>query len=390
MTIAVLLLLAAFSGHSDATQTPDSSLQIPKPAAPPPRTLIPSWEVPVPGTAVPLLVGMDTAFAVATREGRITGHRLDTGERLWEVDLESPLAAPPLFIEGRLAVPVAKTNGATTEIALLEPLTGIASSRITLEPAPVNPALAAVRAGLAVTGLFEAKPGLRLYDAGTGALLWSTELASPASAPVAQCTETILVGGADGLLTALSSKDGSPQWTRKLAGAVTTPVVCDGSRAWVGSADNQIHALKMGRRRCRHLWSYPTGGDIAGRLVLFDQRVSFFSYDTYLYSLSAHNGHLQWKVRLGRRPQADSVLVGGILVLAQLNTERMELFSLADGGQTAALTLSPGTERFVTPPARAGRMVLIAAARYGEESARVIGVAPLAEPAAGTPVSQLR
>ena len=370
------MLLVVLSAQTDTTQTSQPPTTATKMSASP-RILSPSWEVPVPATAVPLLAGMDATFAVATREGRITGHRLDSGERLWENDLASPLAAPPLFIEGRLAVAI--SGGATTDIAFLEPLTGIASSRITF-PATGSLGLSAVRSGLVVTGIFEGASGVRLFDAKTGALLWQSSLLSTVSAPVAQCGETILVGGADGVLSALSARDGSQQWVEKLPGAITTPAVCDGRRAWIGSADNHIHALRMGRRNCRHLWSYPTGGDIAGRIILFNQRVSFFSYDTFLYSLAAGNGHLQWKVRLGRRPLTDSVLVGGILVLAQINTDRMELFSLADGGQTASLTLAGGGERFVTPPARAGRMVVIGAARYGEESARIIGISPLADP----------
>ena len=370
------MLLVVLSIYPDTTQTSQQPMTAPKTAAPL-RVLIPSWEVKVAGTAVPLLTGMDATFAVATRDGRITGHRLDTGERLWENDLASPLAAPPLFIEGRLAVAIA--GSPTSDITFLDPLTGLASSRVTL-PATGHVALSAVKSGLAVTGIFEGQPGVRLYDAKTGTLLWSSPLPSAASAPVAQCSETILVGAADGVLSALSAKDGSRQWIEKLPGAVTTPAVCDGRRAWIGSADNRIHALRMGRRNCRHLWSYPTGGDIAGRIILFNQRVSFFSYDTFLYSLAADNGHLQWKVRLGRRPQADSVLVGGLLVFAQLNTERLELFSLADGSQTASLTLAAGGERFVTPPARAGRMVVIGAARYGEESARIMGISPLLDP----------
>lgn len=390
MTIALMMLLVALADHAN---TPHKSHQLtiaPKPPVAPPHVLSPSWEVPVTGTAVPLITGMETTFAVATRDGSIAGHSLENGERLWQNDLASPLAAPPLFIEGRLAVALATADGATTDIVFLEPLTGIASSRVTLEPAATGLSIAAVRGGLAVTGLFGGVPGLRLYDAKTAALLWQSPLAAAASAPVAQCSETILVGGADGVLTAFAAGDGSKLWIEKLPGAITTPAACDGPYAWVGSADNQIHALKMHRHSCRRRWSYPTGGDIAGRIILFDGRVSFFSYDTYLYSLAAGNGHLQWKVRLGRRPQSDSVLVGGLLVLAQLNTERMELFSLADGGQTASLTLAAGGERFVTPPARVGRMVVIGAARYGEESARILGVAPLTDKLPASPVSGSR
>ena len=387
MRIALVLLLAAFSSYAEKTNRPEPPITLPRPVAAPPRVLTPSWEVPVPGTAVPMVTGMETSFAVATREGRITGHRLDSGERLWENDLATPLFSPPLFIEGQLVVVIAATPSPV--LVFLDPLTGLASRRVPV-PDGEKLTLTGVTGGLALTGLFSGSPGVRLYSVSGGALLWESRLDAAASAPVSQCGQVILSGAADGMITALSATDGSRLWTEKLPGPITTSVVCNGSRAWVGSADNHIHSLRMGRRSCRRRWSYSTGGDIAGRINLFNQQVSFLSYDTYLYSLAADNGHLQWKVRLGRRPQTDSVIVGATLVLAQLNTERLEFFSLTDGGQTASLSLTAGGERFVTPPARAGSMVVIGAARYGEESSRIMGIAPLSEPPAPTGISAPR
>src|SRR5262249_9522208 len=96
-----------------------------------------------------------------------------------------------------------------------------------------------------------------------------------------------------------------------------------------------------------------------------------------LYALQADNGHLSWKVRLGRRPQAESVLVGPVLVVAALNAERMETFKLPDGSQGASLSLPAGEGRFVSPPAAVGRRIAIAAAAYGGQSARVLGVDPI-------------
>src|SRR4030095_15444235 len=113
----------------------------------------------------------------------------------------------------------------TTDIMILDPLTGISSSRLTVAPAVVNPGLTAVSDGLVVTGLFDGTPGVRLYDVRTGALLWHSQLTAAASAPVAQCNGSVLIGGSDGVLTALSSRDGSKQWIEKLPAAITTPAV---------------------------------------------------------------------------------------------------------------------------------------------------------------------
>ena len=85
------------------------------------------------------------------------------------------------------------------------------------------------------------------------------------------------------------------------------------------------------------------------------------------------------------------MVADGFLLIAPLNTERLEVFHLPGGAQAGHLALSGGNERFVTPPARAGVMVVIAAARYGEESARIIGLNPggnaAGDPTAATPLA---
>jgi len=238
------------------------------------------------------------------------------------------------------------------------------------------PIVSAVDAGFAAADPSPGAPSLTLIDPDSGAARWKTPLASSPSAPTTQCGDTLLVGGADGMLMALAAADGAMRWREKIGEAITTPVLCDGRRAWVGSADNRLHALTLRRRGCHRRWSFLTGGDVSGRLMLSGSRVLFFSFDTYLYALEAGNGHLAWKVHLGRRPQSDSVLLGDLLLVAPLNTERLEVFQMPNGDQTAALALAVGKDRFITPPAKAGDLVVIGAARYGEGSARVVGVDP--------------
>jgi outer membrane protein assembly factor BamB len=231
---------------------------------------------------------------------------------------------------------------------------------------------------------------IRLLSAQRKALLWETRVEHVPSAPAAQCGDILLIGTAAGDLLALAAGDGRMVWRRSFGAAITTQPACEGNRAWVGSADNELYALKLKRKRCGIRWAYRTGGDLAGRPVLFDGKLLFLSYDTYLYAVEADNGHLSWKVRLGRRPRAEGVLMGDLLVLAPLNAERLEVFHLPGGTQAGGPSLPSGKDRFVTAPALAGGIIVIAAARYGEETARVIALgavaserSPAASPAKG-------
>jgi hypothetical protein len=143
----------------------------------------------------------------------------------------------------------------------------------------------------------------------------------------------------------------------------------------VGTEDNRLYAVKLKEKKTERLWSFLTGGDIAGRPLLHGDQLLFQSYDTYLYALEPENGHLAWRVHIGRRPRQEGILLEDRLLMAPLNTERLEVFSLPDGAREAPYSLQEDTERFVSAPVRAGNLIVIAAARYGESSSRIIGIA---------------
>ncbi|HZI93291.1 MAG TPA: PQQ-binding-like beta-propeller repeat protein, partial [Patescibacteria group bacterium] len=334
--------------------------------------MAPSWELPVPDTSAPFIVGTGDGFAVATRSGRLAAHAPGGGAPLWQIELGGSLETAPVYGSGRLAVIV--YVGSTVEMVLVDAADGRVVSRQPAGGAAVI--VSAIADGIVLADPATGASSLALYEPVSGSLRWKTPLPSSPSAAASQCGDSIMVGGADGTLMSLRSSDGTLGWKRKIGEAIATPVLCVGSLAWVGSADNRVHALRIRRHGCGRRWSYLTGGDISGRIVWYDSRVLFFSYDTYLYALESGNGHLAWKVRLGRRPQPESALLGDLLMVAPLNTERLEVFHLPDGAQTAALLLPGGKDRFVTPPVKSGRMIVIAAARYGEESSRLIGLDP--------------
>jgi outer membrane protein assembly factor BamB len=351
----------------------------PEPGPPAAVTLAPLWEVPVPDTPAPYLLGLDDSFVVATPSGRVSLFGIDGGPPRWQIELGAKITASPVKDGGALVVPIAGGG-----IVLIDASSGQVTGRIPaattpgVEAAPPDsgpPILSAVPAGVVIA---HPTGSIRLLSAERKAVLWEARVEGAPLVPAAQCGEILLIGTAAGNLIALAAGDGRTVWRRAFGAAITTQPACEGNRAWVGSADNELHALKLKRKRCGIRWSYRTGGDLAGRPVLFDGTLLFLSYDTYLYAVEAGNGHLAWKVRLGRRPRAGVVLMGDLLVLAPLNAERLEVFHLPGGTQAGGPSLPTGADRFVTAPALAGRVIVIAAARYGEETARVIGLGAVA------------
>ena len=344
-----------------------------------PLSLLPAWEVAVPDSSAPYIVGTDDTLIVATPEGRLAAHD-QQGREIWQVTLDSGIVAPPVGGAGRLIIP---TEAAV--LLLLETSTGRRIgdvSRSTVPPvgsAGPEPVDSRVTVSLAPSGIVAGYPDgvVLLADASNGSRIWETTVQSPPSTAAVQCGEILVVGTVEGTLVGLSAGTGRMEWARAVAeGPITTPVVCRGKRAYVGSADNRIHALKLKKKGPRSRWSYLTGGDVVGRPFLFEDHLIFTSYDTYVYALNADNGHLSWKVRLGRRPRRDHLLMKDLLVIAPLNTERLAAFRLPGGANAGSLSLPRSKERFVTAPVRVGDIVVVVVAKYGEDAARVIALEP--------------
>jgi len=332
------------------------------------------FEVPVAESPAPYLLGTAGGFVVGTRNGQIAMYGLD-GAAIWSVTLAAAIAPGAVGGRGVLAVPMEDGT-----LALLDARDGRIASLTPI--GTTRPFLSIVGPGVVVS---DPEGSLLLVNPNDGHVAWKTTLPSAPSAAASLCGDLLLVGTSTGELAGVALDDGRLLWSRKLGERITTAPLCVGRRAWVGSADNRLHAVKFGPKRARERWSYLTGGDIVGKPIAVDGRVLFFSYDTYLYGLEGGNGHLAWKVRLGRRPRPESVLLGDLLLVAPLNTERLEVFRLPAGEQTAGYGLPSGVDRFVTAPVQAGDVVMIGAARYGGESSRIIGLDPLAKLRAPAP-----
>ncbi len=91
----------------------------------------------------------------------------------------------------------------------------------------------------------------------------------------------------------------------------SSPVVStlDGiAMAWFGSHDHHIHAINVSTGE--EIWSYRTGGVVAGRPLLFDGMVIAGSFDKKLHALDARDGSLLWDFEAGNWFWAGAVTNG--------------------------------------------------------------------------------
>jgi hypothetical protein len=186
----------------------------------------------------------------------------------------------------------------------------------------------------------------------------------------------------DGRVAGIDPGDGSPRWTKDLHSPAAAAPGCDGRNAFVATEDDTLHALRLHRRSAGRMWKVRSGADPAAPPVAAGKAVLFLSKDTYLYGLRRRNGHLVFRIRLGRRP-GPAALLEDLVLVAGLHATRLDAYRLPLGLNAGGFGLPEGT-RFVTPPVAAAGRVAFGAARFGEtERARVVSLV-LSRSEAGT------
>src|SRR6266566_1259049 len=102
-----------------------------------------------------------------------------------------------------------------------------------------------------------------------------------------------LLGVAEGSLPAKLAS----VWTFKTGGAVKSSAAIAQARVFVGSSDENIHALDLGNGK--KLWSFKTGGPVESSPLVLEQKVFVGSSDGALYALQASDGRVVWKYETG-------------------------------------------------------------------------------------------
>jgi len=346
--------------------------------APPPSTalageeaLTPVWSVPVEAASEVQVEAAPGGFVVATPSGAVMRFAAADGARVWKIDLGAKVAGniavapgPPGVDAGWGAVPLEDGTLAAFSLATGERIARWASGSGPFFLAAAREKILAVAA---------AGPA-RLYARDAAGALWETRLPASPTARPASCAGTFLLGLSDGRLLGLDAESGAIRWKKNLGSPVLAQPACRGRRAFLATADNRFHALRLHSHSAGILWRARSGADPAAPPVALKGTVLFLSKDTYIYAFDESNGHLRFRARLDRRP-GPAALLGDLVLVAGAHARRLDAFRLPEGRGAGGFDLPEGAH-FLTPPVVSDGRVAIAVARYGEESCRLVGLAP--------------
>jgi outer membrane protein assembly factor BamB len=157
-------------------------------------------------------------------------------------------------------------------------------------------------------------------DQSNGTVLWQDtfSVGIPAGPSLNRTAHVLVVGLANGNVTALNATTGATLWSYATGGAIVAAATISGGTVYVGSSDHSIYALSQAKGT--KLWSYATGGVVAdtgalsahytgGSLVLL-----IGSDDGNLYELYASSGLLKM-TEAYHSPIVGVAAVEGIVVL---------------------------------------------------------------------------
>ena len=336
--------------------------------------LAPAWSATLNVGGELQLAAAPGGFIVAAPSGKVLLVRAADGTIGWKKDVGAKITGSIALAGGAspassgwVALPV---EGA--EVVLLPLAGGEPEQRWRLnEPSPILSSAGPELLAVSLDGT------VRLYSPAAAKTLWETRL--PPAAPVqgALCAGRILIGLASGVLAGLDAQTGKVQWKKDLGSPLAAAPSCSGHHGVAATADNFLHALRIHRRSAGFTWRARSGADPAAPPLLVRKTVLLLSKDTYLYGFGLRNGHLGFRIRLDRRPGPPAIL-GDIVLIAGSHAERLDAFRLPYGRSAGGFNLPEGN-RFLTPPVISEGKIAIAVARYGEETSRLIALAPPAE-----------
>ena len=168
------------------------------------------------------------------------------------------------------------------------------------EVSPDNPSSPAVKDGVIYFGA-----GTHFYavNAETGTFRWCYPATESLTATIHTSPVVgdgmVYFGAGDGRLYALSTDDGSLQWSFVTRSNIaSSPVLVDGI-LYFGSDDHKLYALNAKTGNMTWKGGFNTKAGIAAPPAIADNLIYFMSTDTILYAASTVSGRLSWATRMG-------------------------------------------------------------------------------------------
>jgi outer membrane protein assembly factor BamB len=146
-----------------------------------------------------------------------------------------------------------------------------------------------------------------------GRSLWQQSLGAAVTSPPVAAGSLVIVGLADGRVSARDVATGQLKWEYKATGSIEAgPAVADGL-TFVGLKDGRVVALDTASGGMR--WEHRTGGPISAAPFAVDGVLYVGSNDGSLSALDAAGGMLRWRYDAGAAIVAPPAFANGLVVV---------------------------------------------------------------------------
>ena len=165
------------------------------------------------------------------------------------------------------------------------------------------------------------------FRASDGAEIWRRDVGSPAHVSPALAADRVYVATDDTRIVALQVTTGEILWTRRLGGVPSSLLALD-EQVFAGSSDKYFYCLTADDGRVD--WRWRVGAEPIGQPVVDARNVLLVALDNVLRALSRGHGVQQWVRLLPIRPIRGPLVAGSTLVVAGI-APQLRAYNVKDG-----------------------------------------------------------
>ena len=185
---------------------------------------------------------------------------------------------------------------------------------------------------------------LAAFDADSGKLRWESELEIPISGGVGKYRDSLLLGGADGLVMRLSAEDGSEIWRRPVTGEVLAAPQSNGEVVVAQAYDGKLMAFDY--ETGEKLWTFSNDVPVltlrgTSTPIIYNDFVIAGFADGKVIAVSLDSGSVVWEARVaiaqGRSEIERIVDIDGTMAV-----QGAELYVASYQGRIVALEMRAG------------------------------------------------
>lgn len=168
------------------------------------------------------------------------------------------------------------------------------------------------------------------FDRQTGLIAWKYDVGQPVAGSMAVRDGVAYFGANDNHVYALNLETQEVTWSEPFETGhwVWGRPAVDEERIYFGSMDHSVYALE--RATGTRVWSYDTGGALAGGVVLDGGLVFAGTVNKQFYALDAETGNLVWVSSLSHWVMGDPLVSDGYVYFTTLDG-RVHSLSVVDG-----------------------------------------------------------